>query len=308
MICILEACDGAGKTYLAHQLCDRYGLGYAHEGPPPTEVDTLEHYGSKLDLARGEKMVFDRLALGERVYGPIYRKEDKLGAEGWSVMTRLMRAVGAKHVICIPSYDTCLSHWRARERQEMFTDRATHRRVYDRYFELQSAYAGSYVYDWEWPGSFDALCAWLEQPEPMLPHGYVGNPAAPVLLVGDRGAKPNGLTPDLPFFGVDQSSGYLTKALEIGGVTDFALVNSWSHRSKNYTPIVRYFPRVVALGGAAHRALLSQSVEHTTIPHPQFWRRFRHSMLKEYGALLREAVSGGMNDNKRSGIVRQKAE
>jgi len=221
MIVALEACDGAGKTYLAHQLCVRYGLAYSHEGPPPPNVDALDHYGAKLDLARGENVVFDRLALGERVYGPIYRNEDRLGEAGWQVFTRLMRAVGMKHVICIPSYDTCLSHWQARRNTEMFIDRLSHRRVYDRYIELQSAYPSSYVYDWEWPGAFDALCTWLEQPEPELPAGYLGNPTAPVLLVGDRGAKPNGLTPDLPFFGVEQSS---VGAAFCAGFSDFSWV------------------------------------------------------------------------------------
>jgi MoxR-like ATPase len=67
MIVILEGPDGAGKTTLAEQLAKKYGLVYKHEGPPPPKVNVLEYYGQLLDEARGKNVVFDRLALGERV-------------------------------------------------------------------------------------------------------------------------------------------------------------------------------------------------------------------------------------------------
>jgi hypothetical protein len=174
----------------------------------------------------------------------------------------------------------------------MFTDQLKHRQVYDRYWELSQAYPKTFWYDWEQSPTPEKLYAWLESPEPTLPPNYVGDPEAEVLLVGDRGARPVGLTPDLPFFGTDNSSAYLTRALELSGLsqTGFALVNAWSHRRKALSTIDNRFKRVVALGNNASQMLKWQNVEHRKIPHPQYYRRFKHHKLEEYAKMLREAA------------------
>lgn len=109
---IIEGPDGAGKTTLAHDLCKRYGMAYHHEGPPPNP-GAFEHYRSLLDWP--EPTVFDRLHVGELVYGPLLRGGSQLTLEQANLLNRK-----ADLVICLPPWETCLDNTRPRD--EMIKD------------------------------------------------------------------------------------------------------------------------------------------------------------------------------------------
>jgi hypothetical protein len=150
MIVILEGPDGGGKTVLAKLLEQKFGLRYHHEGPPPPGVHPLVHYGNLLASARRMDggVVFDRLALGERVYGPIFRPDggDRLGDDGWFVIQATTRALGAIQVLCLPPYEPCHATWAKRKEEggEMYADRF--REVYSAYTRFVQTQ--DYVYDW----------------------------------------------------------------------------------------------------------------------------------------------------------------
>lgn len=294
MIIIVEGPDGAGKTHLTRQLQARFNLRYAHEGPPPADIPTLEHYGSILQTARGEikqnGVVFDRLALGERVYGPIYRNHDSLGELGWRVFTRLIYASVTFQVMCLPSYDVCHRSW-ASGRDEMIKDEETFRKTYDAFDNLSHATKQNYIYDWTHLGGFQKLCRavedWFGVRQP-IPIGMVGSPFAHYLLVGDRGSNPNSKTTDLAFFGITGSSGYLMKALDQAGFSEAELMWVNAVRHDGIKAIWTLPGVVIALGDVASHECKKRFIEHKKIPHPQYWKRFRGSKFGDYVEKLKE--------------------
>jgi hypothetical protein len=151
VIVIVEGPDGAGKTQLARQLAQDHQLLYHHEGPPPVGVDPLHHYGSILEHARyvPSGIVFDRFALGERVYGPMLRGKDGLGEDGWRIFTRLLKAADATTILCLPPFATCHANW-ASGRPELFHEERLLEDSYLRwaFFATSSDYAIDLVYDY----------------------------------------------------------------------------------------------------------------------------------------------------------------
>jgi len=287
-IIILEGPDGAGKTVLARHLQERYHIAYRHEGPTPADRSPLLYYGGILDACRDVPVVFDRFALGERVYGPLLRGGDRLGDLGWHVFQYLVHAVGAVQILCLPPYDVCLRNWRGRA-HELFTDERLLRASY-RAFESAESWH-DYTYDYTVDVEADLMTALDRRVPCALPEGMLGGPAADILLVGDRGADPTAPL-DLPFYSTAGSSGYLftTLALAKLDATRVALINAYRHDGSAW-PIPHTYRRVVALGHAAAQACRQQHVPHTTIPHPQYWRRFHRHDIMVYVQRLQEALA-----------------
>jgi len=162
MIIVLEGPDGAGKTTLAQQLTLQFKLTKIHVGPPTLEQiegGLINHYASLLAAAVDRDVVFDRLALGERVYGPIFRGRDALGASGWVRFDRLLRAAGAVQVLCLPRRETCLGAWSS-GRPELLTRVDQFHASYDAYDAMLDRC--DVVYDWEIPGRRECLFDFLE--------------------------------------------------------------------------------------------------------------------------------------------------
>jgi hypothetical protein len=301
VIVILEGPDGAGKTTLARELCASYDLEYHHEGPPPLDVDPLLFYGKLLQDARtaGRRVVFDRMALGERVYGPIYRKKDRLGELGWRVFVRLIRAAGARQILCLPSYEVCRASW-ASGREELLKTEDAFARSYHAYVSLAARGIGGFRYDYTKPMQRTDLGVFLFDgfhgfdPTRTLRVDMVGCPGAKYLLVGDQRPRDH---VDLPFFEARGSSAYLTAALDEAWLAeeDVAFVNAYPRNSATPVEIpFRQFRRVVALGERASAVCRAQDACYKTIPHPQYWKRFHHHSLGEYARRLRDALDLGV--------------
>lgn len=295
MIIILEGPDGAGKTTLSRQLRERIpalsNAIYAHEGPPPLNVNVLEHYASiVLQADNFEHAIIDRLAMGETIYGPILRGDDRLGALGWTLMRRLFLARRVVHIVCLPPYDVTYANWyqkRARG-EELFEAVSKFDEVYTAY-EDKIDRAHDHVYDYTDPNAWKflesrLLMTTVAKP---LPEGYIGDPHGVVLFVGDAGADV-GCVIDLPFFATVGSSLYLHEALSRAriGLFGVQLVNAFRHDGTPNEIENVVGRRVVALGNNAARMLKRACVEHRVIPHPQYWRRFRHYEIDTYATLL----------------------
>lgn len=292
MIIILEGPDGGGKTHLARQIQAKFSnVEYHHEGPPPKHLDILEHLGYVLDRYRGKNVVIDRYALGERVYGPIVRGHDGLGDEGWKLIKRLMRGVGAMEVLCLPPYEVCHKNWSS-GREEMFKKLEHFQRFYAKYVEFKEQNVGGYVYDYTDEIQLPHLmgvCNTLQQIDAMvgLPSGMVGSPVATYLFVGERGANPKSLH-DLPFFSTTNSSRYLNDAIVEAGFNEgeIAFINAYRQDGTQNT-IPRNYRAVIALGGHASFACNQQHVPHKFVYHPQYWKRFHSYRRDEYVRMLR---------------------
>lgn len=292
MIIVLEGADGAGKSTLALQLAQLFNLEIHHEGPPPTDISPLDHYGGLIEVTRqlGRNVVFDRLALGECVYGPIYRNNDRLGPAGLRLVNRLLDSVAALRIMCLPPYEVCRTNWAARAEvgKEMITKLETHRQVYHRFDELMDGY---YHYDYTEDRAFERLeslvDAWKKHVAvSALPFGVIGSPGAKLLLVGAKGSNSSAHV-DLPFWATIGSSRYLYECLDEAGIGDneVAFVNAYRH-DKKPQPIPR-LERVVALGQLASSALVKADISHVMVPHPQYWKRFYYSDRTGYAEKLK---------------------
>lgn len=293
-IVILEGPDGGGKTKLAERL-RTYGFSYHHEGPPPKRRswDALAHYGGLLERARRARhdTIFDRFHLGETIYGPLVRGEDRLGIAGLKLMNRLLRATGARLWLCLPSYDTCLRNWRRKKNFDDDVEYVKDARIFKRIYGVWSKRYASYlsIFNYTTDDEEDVVSDAL-RPHPELPPGVVGTPNATWLFVGER---PNGPL-DLPFFARDGSSEYLNRCLARAGFREpmIALVNAYSWRGSE-RPIrriqERYNIKVITLGSVAYSVCLHQRVTiRASLLHPQYWKRFHFHEEAGYVRLLRE--------------------
>ena len=281
---ILEGPDGAGKTTLAQHFV-RQGHTYHHEGPP-RRPDLLQHYANVL-LSSQPNTVFDRLYLGELVYGPVHRKADRLGADGARLMSRLTRAMGVHEIVCLPPFNVCLKNWAGRKNVEMIQQDHKFFQVYSWYEKLVTQ-LGLRTYDYT-KDNLPEFKFWDE-----LPMGMVGDSRAKFLFVGE---KANHDWLDLPFFSSQGSSFYLTQALIDAGYQEEELafanaVNLDGEPWYDWKKLVTWLPNlrhIVCLGATAFKTVALPGVNPypDQIPHPAYWKRFHSRERNLYVELLK---------------------
>jgi hypothetical protein len=303
LIIILEGVDGSGKTTLAKELAQRYNAEIHHEGPPPKFMNhrvrrrpslTLGHYASILQSMRGKNVILDRWALGERVYGPILRKKDKLGADGWTLLNRLIMASGAYQVLCMPPYKVCLANWRSRH-GELIKDETAYRKTYEKYAELAVTTAPDIIYDYTKGPWNHELTPKLE-----LPLNMSGSPSASYLVVGEIGkrGKREESALLLSYFNLAPASQWLTKALYAAGFKEHELAwivpyeesghrrvrkNMW--QNKNVIP--RTFRYVIAVGETAEITCRAQDLPYFYVISPKRWWHDHMGSFESYVKTVR---------------------
>lgn len=289
---IIEGPDGSGKTTLSTMLCKEQGMGYHHEGPPPPGVDLLHYYAGLLVNAP-QPTVFDRLHLGEVVYGSILRGGSRLAPYHIRLMNRLIAATGSTVVTCMAPWSTCLCNTRSKE--ELIKDEGllnVAHKTWNLVFGNRDLLCNCCYYDYTQGRAFEVPLT------DECPNGVVGSPHAKVLFVGEQ---PNGAF-DLPFFSDKGSSRFLNDAIDDAGFEedDIAFTNAVSakgvprnpHLLLAAMPTVRH---VVLLGLVAkqdwQRPLemsWSESITPHYIPHPAYWKRFKAGREEEYTDMLRK--------------------
>jgi hypothetical protein len=150
MIMIIEGPDGAGKTTFAKGIV---GASYHHEGPPPAGWHSLlgYYYDKVLRTAyanAAEPVVFDRLAAGEVVYGPVLRGTTRLTTADYAAFVDMTKLHGAIHVMCLPPKAVAHLNWKRRcaTGGELFEQEDLFSRTYDAFAAL-AEYA-DVVYDY----------------------------------------------------------------------------------------------------------------------------------------------------------------
>jgi hypothetical protein len=293
---VIEGPDGSGKSTLAKALCAKYGYEYHHEGPPKTP-DVLQQYAGLLFkgvFERGGKVVFDRLHLGENVYGPILRGKSLINDfEGLALLHRVMSAYRVHCIICLPPYEVCRANWIARKKLELIENEDQFLATYETY----ARYAADLVthktvrytlYDY----TKDAEPYGKVTPTPSIPTyaNWIGSHLPKFLIAGEVANHP---WLDLPFMSLTGSSHYLNEALwdadyleeEMAFVNSVSLTGEAVKTSKlRFTFYWPKSPLVISLGGVASEIWIQANKR---IPHPAYWKRFHANERTAYVEELR---------------------
>jgi uracil-DNA glycosylase len=305
-VIILEGPDGGGKTTLANHLHDRYGYQVRKTNQPAAGEDLFHSYTSSLleALRCWRPTVFDRHYLGECVYGPIMRGEDRLGEMGRTLIERLCAARGVPVVLVMPTWKQLIENWKAKKGADYLKNQDQLNRVHNTYMDQldrvrDRSFFVMHRYDME-PSLND-----LYTPLRRLPPGFSGYPEATVLMVGEQ-VNDGAVSWDLPFHCLGGSSRYIYDQVKSLGIAerDLAWANSNNRDGQvnyNLSEVVGLMPnlkRVVALGAVAMKVCLqefepvmrSHPIEVHGLYHPQYWKRFHAGHEKEYQQRLADAM------------------
>lgn len=296
-ILILEGPDGGGKTTLASDLAE---IGYAvrHTGPPKAgEVPYLSYTGALASAFMFNKagidprpFVFDRLHLGERVYGPVVRDRDTLGPVLHRQIDRILLGIGGLVVYCATEYEVMEKTWRERASQgkELITDTSRYTALFNRYEELIANSPVTVRYNYLDPEQQVDFVQSIPLPWPNRGPGIgAWRPGHSTLVVGERIAESHHGV-DWPFTGFSGVSTWLTQQLMFADAReeDLYWVNAFQPNTEPTDPafIERLNPkRIVALGSIARKWLEDAGHKPIEVPHPQYWKRFR--AMEEYPLL-----------------------
>lgn len=99
--CVLEGCDGTGKSTLAEAISLRYNVLVQHDGPPDDPDYALAELIRDLEGSPTD-CVWDRWHFGNMVYGSIFRGKPDLTAWELELFEEILGARGALLVLCKP--------------------------------------------------------------------------------------------------------------------------------------------------------------------------------------------------------------
>lgn len=293
---VLEGPDGAGKTTLARKIMERFrSLRFAHEGLPPTKKpkELLRHYASKLVSGT----VHDRLHLGERVYGPIFRGEDNLGPVGQLILDHLILRDGLI-IIVLPPLDIVLRNWQSTHDQQMFKDESQQEYIWQAYHDVLTFNPHLYAVNPYNEHSMSLMMEHLEwlYNEPVIGKELgVGRHDAKLLIVGDRANDPE---IDLPFFSTTGSSWFLWETIRRIGMRheEYFMTNAYKldGEIRDLKYLIKQLPKlhtIVALGANAERAVIKFRNDYriNIMAHPQYYHRFKHDKMITYAEELNAA-------------------
>jgi len=288
MLIVLEGPDGSGKTTAVRKLTQRGALRGAtvlHFGP--IEKDPLEEYELALQWYRPgtrQHVICDRLHLGERVYGPLLRGESKLDDARLLHIHLFLQSRGAVVIIMRERLDVIRFRLETRGddliKQKNLADIIADYRLLalTGWSDHQSTPLDlADVYDFA--RYRDKMCAPLVD----FPT-YVGGFRPSALLLGDTRNSPAEY--ESAFVPFNATSGhFLLEALTPSFGQRIGIANACEENVEQLWKILEC-PPVVCLGRNAQRVAKLNNVPHSTVPHPQYVRRFHHKMKRRYGELI----------------------
>jgi thymidylate kinase len=297
MIIMLEGTDGAGKSTLGNRLVEyAQKRGFTaelwHRGVP--ERHPLEEYEYDLEQANPPSdhlIVMDRWHLGQLVYGGLYRDENLLGVSGAWHVNALLERYGAVQFIVSPPLEEIRRRLGVRGEDYLKAEHVEH--VWTSYQVLAERFGipilACDLDDEDLRVIFDTARARAARTSPLRDFTtYVGPRFPEVLLVGDvhGPAKEGRAAHRAAFVPYPSTSGrWLCDAIASHPVLSqkrIGLVNA--NQGDDIEKLVDILgqPQVVALGAEAMSTLGRLEINHGTVPHPQYMRRFRNKTHNEY--------------------------
>lgn len=279
---IFEGPDGSGKTTAAKNFAEETNAVYVHFGPlfnVTTGIARMYVEAMLPALLGYQDVVFDRSWLSETPYGNAFRNgQDRMGHVGRRMLERLAMRCYTTVVRCDPGWLAVKTSYET-GRDEMLTDTAQLRLVYDAYRHMETALPVT-TFDWvrhELP--LMLMAGHRTQAHRIWSRG-AGNLRAKVLLVGESFAEHKNDDPwyQWPFASFSKAgcSWWLTEQLAEHGISEADL--RWINADE---PDLGYMLRgmgsdvqIVAMGKVAGEALQRQGYDCYETYHPQFLRRF----------------------------------
>lgn len=314
MIIVLEGCDGAGKTTLAHNLADiarESGIEAEiwHRGVPKRHP--LEEYewdleqGYPLDpFARAKKLIIcDRWHMGQIVYGSIYRPGDDkgLGYGGIWHVDALLRAYGAVQLILSPPVP--VMEERVRRNGDDYVQ-VEHLRSIDASYRVLAEQFIDSVILLEEPvnvhradGLLQLARARTTQTAPLARFTtYVGPTQPDILLLGHQrnmnkstGPRATRKVHRASFVPYDGTSGrFLCDTIVSSPVLAEQSIGIANAAEEDVSALIEalHFPAVVTMGTHAWNLLVQQGITAGGVQHPQYVRRFRKDRQEEYAKAI----------------------
>lgn len=301
MIVLLEGADGTGKTTLAQQLKQAYGLKYLHFGVP--DEHPMDYWFKTLSEIC-EPTVIDRLHLSEEAYGPVFRDGSQLTPLQFWLIEGWLYARATLLVMCSTSWERMKDN-QAKVEGPYHDERQT--QVVENFMGLAAKTSlPLLIHDYAAStsrllvnASIPNFVRWADKIK--WDEMGVGALRPSVWLVGDQ-PNPRGATKEhlrhLPF--LSTSGEYLRRALTYTGLADWSLIHLSNARDRAGEANDLHAkweelgtPPVVALGNVASKELTTAEVPHQKVPHPQWWRRFKHHSVEQYGEEIRNAYANG---------------
>lgn len=305
MFVIIEGIDCAGKSTLATQVVDALSargdsVEELHRGVPERAV--LDEYQLDVELYRpnqGRSIVADRWHWGEPVYGELYRGKSELGVAGMRFVELFLRSRGAITVLAEAPSSVILQ--RFEQRGEDYLKPEDVDRVLAHYGELYDLSATG-VLRTELDGPVNDVV------EQVLQHGdfwanltadlepyqtYVGDRTPGVLLLGEERSDTS--VSSLTAFRPDKinSAHYLLNALPGSIWRSVGLANLFEEPDLEGLLETLAQPPIIALGRRVSDELKKRGIEHGSVPHPQWVKRFKHSEQAAYGQLIHDTMQTG---------------
>ena len=321
MFIAIEGCDGSGKSTLIaaieeELLAEQPDLKIIkhHKGRPPEETRRclLKEYAINFDRDNifDQVHLADRWHWGERTYAPLKRPHTNtdgyglLGKSGWRWVELFMQSRGMAQFVVHQPLDMVIRRVGARGDDFVNIDELSH--IHEEYYRT---------------ATHEAIMAGVLSPGDMPPHEYpayvrkiidtaadianrarflgaypeyLGVPNPSVLIVGDRRniTEQYGEESILAFMPVSTGSGeFLMRSIPDSLWRHVGIINGNEVEPERLGALHRELgsPPVAVLGRLAEKAVLRTSIpEHlcTTLPHPQYVRRFRYSDCHEYGVAI----------------------
>jgi hypothetical protein len=280
---ILEGADCSGKTTLAKVIFNDFN--YKHHGLYDKDplIQTILEVGVGIT-----DTIWDRLHLGEQVYGPIYRGKDTLGWDGLRMVERYLLSKQGVAIVALPPWQVVRDVFEERLLDEMFRHddwEANLRSQYDAFEEIKTHLLlifWDYVHDdpralrdeyfnarppWNaGPGVGDfsegGVLIIGEQPNP-TPLGAFAKMGLP--FIARTGCSP-WLAAEMNAVGIPERGLYWINALDRAGKTT-SMDCGWLDKLKP--------KHIIPLGGIARAWAQMNGLDATSwFQHPAHWKRF----------------------------------
>ncbi len=292
---VVEGCDGSGKTTLIRALRDKFHWPVVHVVQPHDP-----NIRQMLSLVECAPVIFDRFQWSPVAYGEALRKGSELSKYDLWALDGLLMNKGFVTVYCETDMPTMVAN-NFREEQLFKEVRSPImvKKIVREYRKLaRSSDLACYYYNYQ----IDNLDTILERIQngvrPEGPSGVLGSRLPMRWFVGDERADKGNEGISIPFYDVGiseklMSGTLLHKALNGAGISwsSMALSNSAGEDLLAVYNQLGGPKKVIALGNVARDRLTDAGVPpYTTVPHPQWWRRFRYKDPNGYTKLIREAT------------------